>query len=57
MLKRVRNGLLVGLGVAITIRVLWDFIAPVIDGTIPLLVAFVLLVTIGGVAYHRSRRW
>lgn len=53
MIKKFRAGLVTALLLAVTIRVLWWSITPLI----PYLVVGLVLITITGFMYYRTRRW
>jgi hypothetical protein len=57
VLKRLRNGLLAVLAVALTIRVVWWSVEPIVDATIPALIPAVIAVSVIGFLYYRKRRW
>lgn len=56
-MKRVRSTLLLALLAAVTLRVVWWAIQPIVEGLIPYLVVAIVLVAIGGALYYRTRRW
>lgn len=56
-MTRARDRLIIALGVAVTVRVLWWVIVDVLDALIPILLFLVLLVTFGSALYYRYRRW
>lgn len=53
MIRRLRAGLVTALLLAITIRVLWWSIEPMV----PYLIVGLVLVTIGGFVYYRKTKW
>jgi tryptophan-rich sensory protein len=57
MLKRLRNGLVIVLLVAVTVRIVWWAVEPIVDAAIPALIPAVIGVSVAGALYHRKRRW
>jgi hypothetical protein len=57
MIRKLRGWLVTVVVLAVTVRVAWWAIEPVITALVPYALGLLLLVLIIGTLYYRTRRW